>query len=150
MPAILKRSNYMDKYISREAMLKNLTADLEHHSDEGDPRTVIVTQLFIKYVEGFPSADVQPVVHAYWIELPKALNPNENPCKCSNCGHILSFMNGYPKSKYCDECGARMDLNAVTYDRCSNYMDCDGNCFIDDTTCDCDGNIEKCKGRCGK
>ena len=58
----------------------------------------------------FPSVDVQPVVHAYWIELPKALNPNENPCKCSNCGHILSFMNGYPKSKYCGECGARMDL----------------------------------------
>lgn len=57
-----------------------------------------------------PSTDVQPVVHAYWIELPKALNPNENPCKCSNCGHILSFMNGYHKSKYCDDCGARMDL----------------------------------------
>lgn len=56
------------------------------------------------------SADVQPVVHAYWIKLPKALNPNENPCKCSNCGHILSFMNGYPKSKYCDECGAKMDI----------------------------------------
>ena len=32
-------------------------------------------------------------------------------------------------------------------DRCSNYMDCDGNCFIDDTPCDCNGNIEKCKGR---
>ena len=63
--------------------------------------------------EMIPSADVQPVVHAYWIELPKALNPNENPCK----------------------------------DRCSNYMDCDGNCFIDDTPCDCNGNIEKCKGR---
>jgi NADH pyrophosphatase NudC (nudix superfamily) len=56
------------------------------------------------------AADVQPVTHAYWIELPKALNPNENPCKCSNCGHILSFMNYYPKSKYCPNCGARMDL----------------------------------------
>ena len=61
----------------------------------------------IKAIEGY--TDVQPVAHAYWIELPKALNPNENPCKCSNCGHILSFMNGYPKSKYCDDCGARMD-----------------------------------------
>ena len=61
-------------------------------------------------VRELPSEDVQPVKHAYWIELPKALNPNENPCKCSNCGHILSFMNYYPKSKYCDDCGARMDL----------------------------------------
>ena len=61
-------------------------------------------------IDAMPTADVQPVVHAYWIELPKALNPNENPCKCSNCGHILSFMNGYPKSKHCDECGAKMDI----------------------------------------
>jgi NADH pyrophosphatase NudC (nudix superfamily) len=58
----------------------------------------------------FPKADVQPVVHAYWIELPKALNPNENPCECSNCDHVLSFMNYYPKSKYCPNCGAKMDL----------------------------------------
>lgn len=55
------------------------------------------------------AADVQPVIHAYWIELPKALNTNENPCRCSNCGHVLSFMNYYPKSKYCPNCGARMD-----------------------------------------
>lgn len=57
-----------------------------------------------------PSADVKPVIHAHWIELPKALNSNENPCQCSNCKHILSFMNYYPKSKYCPNCGARMDL----------------------------------------
>lgn len=64
----------------------------------------------LEEVEKIKGIAVQPVVHAYWIELPKALNPNENPCKCSNCGHILSFMNGYPKSKYCDECGAKMDI----------------------------------------
>lgn len=52
--------------------------------------------------------EAEPMIHAYWIELPKALNPNENPCKCSNCGHVLSFYNGYPKSKYCDTCGAKM------------------------------------------
>lgn len=51
----------MDEYISREAMLKNLTFDLEHHSGEGDPRTHLVMQRFIKYVEDFPAADVQPV-----------------------------------------------------------------------------------------
>lgn len=62
-----------------------------------------------KIIQDVHTLDVQPVVHAYWIELPKALNPNENPCKCSNCGRILSFYNHYPKSKYCDECGAKMD-----------------------------------------
>lgn len=51
----------MNEYISREAMLRNLTADLEHHSDEGDPRTNLIMQRFIEYVENFPSTDVQPV-----------------------------------------------------------------------------------------
>ena len=54
------------------------------------------------------AADVQPVRRGRWIELPKALNPNENPCKCSNCEHVLSFMNYYPKSNYCPNCGADM------------------------------------------
>ena len=43
-----------------------------------------------------------------WIELPKALDANENPCKCSACGHILSFMHCYPKSNFCPNCGADM------------------------------------------
>ena len=51
---------------------------------------------------------VQPSRKGHWIELPKALNPNENPCKCSECGHILSFMNYYPKSNFCPNCGACM------------------------------------------
>ena len=49
-----------------------------------------------------------------WIELPKALNPNENPCKCSECGHILSFMNYYPKSNFCPNCGAKMESEDKT------------------------------------
>ena len=53
----------------------------------------------------------------------------------------------HPKSKYCDDCGARMDLNGATPDRCRNYIDCDGSCYIDDSPCECGGNIEKCKGR---
>lgn len=41
---------------------------------------------------------------------------------------------------------ARMDLDGVTPTICSNYMDGDGSCYIDDNPCECDGNIEKCKG----
>lgn len=61
----------MNDYISREAMLKNLTADLEHHSDEGDPRTNLIMQRFIEYVENFPSTDVQPVDR--WISVDEKL-----------------------------------------------------------------------------
>lgn len=125
----------MREYISREEVL-------EHSEYTGNFNLVVP----VRFIKAMKAADVQPVVHAYWIELPKALNPNENPCKCSNCGHVLSFMNYYPKSKYCDDCGARMDLDGVTPTICSNYMDGDGSCYIDDNPCECDGNIEKCKG----
>ena len=84
------------------------------------------------------SADVQPVVHAKWEISSDGYYPY-----CSRC---FGRPNG-ELTKYCPDCGARMDLDSVTHDRCSNYMDCDGHCFIDDTPCDCDGNIEKCKGR---
>ena len=53
--------------------------------------------------------DAQPVKNGYWVQLPKALNPNENPCQCSNCKSVVSFYYGYPKSKYCPNCGAKMD-----------------------------------------
>lgn len=56
--------------------------------------------------------DAQPVKHGRFVELPKALNPNETPCQCSNCKHVVSFYGGYPKSKFCGECGAKMDGDA--------------------------------------
>ena len=101
----------MNEYISREAIIKQLEEEIEAGNAALDEDIWINKglQIALKDIRAVEAADVQLVVHAYWIELPKALNPNENPCKCSNCGHILSFMNNYPKSKHCDDCGARMD-----------------------------------------
>lgn len=95
----------MAKYILKQAAVFTLINEANTHSN---PVKRAYTRA-AAIIEQIAAEDVQSVVHAYWIELPKALNTNENPCKCSNCGHILSFMNGYPKSKYCDECGAKMD-----------------------------------------
>lgn len=107
----------MNKYISREAAVDAGYLSDWYISSVGDEPPVWtdahIDELlndFIVIPKDTKAADVQPVIHAYWIELPKALNPNENPCKCSSCGHVLSFMNYYPKSKYCDDCGAKMDL----------------------------------------
>lgn len=97
-----------DEYISRKEVL---TIAMKYCLDDDGSCTKSDVDMrdMLDEIEGLEATDVQPVIHAYWIELPKALNPNENPCKCSNCGHIPSFMNGYPKSKYCDDCGAKMD-----------------------------------------
>ena len=77
-------------------------------------------QSFEKTMKSMPLADVKARLKdlptysfperekGEWIELPKAFNANENPCECSKCRHILSFMNGYPKSNFCPNCGADM------------------------------------------
>ena len=61
------------------------------------------------YIDRQPT--IEPCQVGKWIELPKAFDTNENPCKCSACGHILSFMHGYPKSNFCPQCGAKMEHN---------------------------------------
>lgn len=54
-----------------------------------------------KYICGYmPTVDAVPVVHAYWAEDTETGN-----VACSNCGCILMK----PLSKYCPNCGARMD-----------------------------------------
>ena len=103
----------MNEYISREAMLKNLTSDLEHHSDEGDPRTCLVMRRFIKYVEDFPAADVQPVKRGRWESSQRTIETGT--VYCSNCAieYYISALQTvgdcYGIVHYCPNCGARMD-----------------------------------------
>lgn len=96
-------------------------------------------------IEDTKAADVQPVKHGYWIP------QGDDMWLCSNCKENIIYSmhesDRTEKQRYCCRCGAKLDLNSITYDRCSNYIDCDGSCFIDDTLCDYGGNIEKCKGR---
>lgn len=114
----------MAEYISREAMVKNLIADLERHSGEGDPRTHLIMRRFVKYVKDFPAADVQPVVHAHWRRGGEKGFRTYNPLwYCSNCGGQIRYdtrLRQYQKIKcpvwevnaFCRKCGARMDGDA--------------------------------------
>lgn len=114
----------MDEYISRKAMLKNLTADLEHHSGEGSLTAALVMKRFIKYVEDFPTADVQLVKHGQWeethISLCKWIPEDEKAeghnfymteMKCSYCKryNTVTFALTLSKPDFCQLCGARMD-----------------------------------------
>lgn len=128
----------MDEYISREDVLRKFIEGDGHDDDRFTEGYNFAVQEYREEVKKIPITDVQPVVHAKWEISSDGYYPY-----CSRC---FGRPNG-ELTKYCPDCGARMDLDSVTHDRCSNYMGCDGNCFIDDTPCDCDGNIEKCKGR---
>lgn len=94
----------MDEYISKGAMLKNLTTELEQHLGGGDPRTHFIMRRFIKYVKDFPAADVQPVRRGRWIWDSNAPYREHGAYKCSNCDGHSDF-----EENYCPNCGARMD-----------------------------------------
>lgn len=50
----------MAKYINKEAMLKALATELEKNPDKSDLAPILMIQLFIKYVEEFPTDDISP------------------------------------------------------------------------------------------
>lgn len=61
-------------------------------------------------IDAFSAADVEPVIHAKWIVLDDCSNAG---VYCSNC-HKKVYKIDYPntmkvKSKYCPNCGAKMD-----------------------------------------
>lgn len=60
-----------------------------------------------KYIEGWlpniPTADVAPVIHAYW----KSVNHGD-AWACSNCGRVVDGRQAYI-ANYCWDCGAKMD-----------------------------------------
>ena len=53
------------------------------------------------------SADVAPVVHAYWIPQKENYEFKEAWMKCSACGYPVSKWTG--NTNFCPNCGAKMD-----------------------------------------
>ena len=58
-------------------------------------------------IRKLPSADVVPVVHAYWIPQKENCEFKEAWMKCSACGYPVSRWTG--DTKFCPNCGAKMD-----------------------------------------
>ena len=72
--------------------------NLEYEVDMADDwKTAHEIANIVKYA---PTIDAEPVRHGKWIEYPTADGMNQ----CSACG-VLRF----GESKYCPNCGARMD-----------------------------------------
>ena len=102
----------MDEYISREAVRVAIGSKIN------DPKQRIELN---DTIFAIPAADVAPVIHARWIETETTYEDDwgyvtESKCVCGACGYTQKKTNvcagsGYiRKSKYCPECGAKMDL----------------------------------------
>ena len=59
-----------------------------------------------KLLASVPAVDVSPVVHGEWVHL-----GGDEWC-CSSCGFVISTEGSWdkPGKKYCEECGAKMNL----------------------------------------
>lgn len=67
-----------------------------------------------KLVDDVPTADVQEVKHGYWIP---ERDPDENSriqCyHCSICDDDFHYIGAFIATKYCPNCGARMDGDSL-------------------------------------
>jgi hypothetical protein len=57
-------------------------------------------------IDDSPTIEAEPVRHGWWHRL------SGDEWNCTNCGGIICTEGSWelPTMKYCDECGARMDL----------------------------------------
>lgn len=89
----------MPRYIDAELAVKLLHSDF----DMQELYLPIHFEEFI--IDGVPSADVAPVVHAHWIDADQ-FDPFYLHGMCSNCRYEQSISDSL---RYCPNCGARMD-----------------------------------------
>ncbi len=94
----------MSKYIDREELIRDIISDMALFMGTPDDVQKHDEQCnrAISYIESATGADVAPVVHGRWDETGY----------CVNCGRHAPFWSisfCCYKSKYCPNCGAKMD-----------------------------------------
>ena len=105
----------MSKYICVENFLKYIDDTIcKGCREDGKDANGIVCRAcqimdMLGYVDDFPAADVEPVIHAKWIEYPRA-----HYFKCSNCKYTVPYKkamlyDGQREYNYCPSCGTKMD-----------------------------------------
>lgn len=94
----------ISEYISRDYAMEEMHAIVKHYQSPVETGLALCAMII-----GAPAADVAPVVHGHWCE-------DEFDVWCSNCscaspkdGTGIAYWRKI--SKYCDNCGAKMDEN---------------------------------------
>ena len=91
----------MDEYIEKRAALDEAK---KHLIEQGCDCEVMIA--IFEELQGLPTADVAPVVHGRWVY------GEDVDIQCSVCGADAFTEGDYRqvKSRYCPNCGAKMDL----------------------------------------
>ena len=92
-----------DEYIRRQ----DAVMQLSHNKSRGDDEWELAVASDMDIIRKLPSADVAPVVHAYWIPQKENYEFKEAWMKCSACGYPVSKWTG--NTNFCPNCGAKMD-----------------------------------------
>ena len=109
----------MDEYIAKTALYGEV-AKLEELARNRYLETPSNSPAYLRYtaqmqertalkhlIADFPAANVEPVRHGRWI--PAGVNYYTRISQCTNCCAKYDF-----RSKYCPNCGARMDEEGNT------------------------------------
>lgn len=96
----------MQRLIDADALTNELIKGIEADKDKSIQTSFVksVCMIICKAIDAQPTIDAEPVRHGKWITeecLPGV-------AVCSICGHEIRGI-GCQYTKYCDECGARMD-----------------------------------------
>ena len=91
----------MAEYIDKTQAIIEMIDNNVDHAQGTDGREVI------QILEDISTADVAPVVHAYWIPQKENHEFKEAWMKCSSCGYPVSMWTG--NTNFCPNCGAKMD-----------------------------------------
>lgn len=102
----------MEKYIKADTALKFINGCLEHEDKITDTEKAVLTGVKT-CIERIPAADVVEVKHGRWIDKTWTTEDdwscyNHHIVICSVCNKQFDYVIN-EKSKYCSNCGARMD-----------------------------------------
>lgn len=108
----------MAEYIGREVIIKHIEEKLDKLTDmpEMGARIAAMVSAYnstLNYIMQIPAVDVEPVKHGHWIC--ENLGFGAYRYKCSECGSIYgqSQIEEFRHSKFCGDCGAKMDGEEV-------------------------------------
>lgn len=87
------------EYIEKETVLKHFDEVMNNEFCDADFKKAALG--FSIYVSRLATADVVPIRHGHWI-----INSDGYYPQCSEC---MSEPRGREMTKYCGECGAKMD-----------------------------------------